>query len=146
MLRLVLVCLVPFAPAKAERIRRRIRLCSLGLRHWDPKGYCPGVCTRAALRAGGGGLLAGAVSKTATAPVEFVRMKMMVGGAKAGGFLEVVAAAWKQNGALGFFNGNLADVIRVTPTKAVQLAAFDVFKRKLSKKDEVRSRPGHARC
>jgi len=85
------------------------------------------------LMAGG---FAGAVSKTATAPVEFVRMKMMVGGAKAGGFLEVVAAAWKQNGALGFFNGNLADVIRVTPTKAVQLAAFDVFKRKLSKKDE----------
>jgi hypothetical protein len=75
------------------------------------------------------------MSKTATAPIEFVRMQMMVG--QGGGLANIVATAWAK-GPQAFFAGNLADVVRVTPSKAVQLAAFDSFKRVLSKRDKVR--------
>jgi len=75
------------------------------------------------------------MSKTATAPIEFVRMQMMVG--RGGGLANIVATAWAK-GPQAFFAGNLADVVRVTPSKAVQLAAFDSFKRVLSKRDKVR--------
>ena len=62
-------------------------------------------------------------------------MKLMVGQGQ--GFAEVVAATWKKGGAIAFFNGNFADVIRTAPQKSVQLAAFDFYKKLLSKPDPV---------
>lgn len=52
------------------------------------------------------------MSKTATAPIEFVRMQMMVG--KGGGIAQIVNTAWAK-GPTAFFAGNLADVVR-SPT------------------------------
>jgi hypothetical protein len=54
----------------------------------------------------------GSMSKTATAPIEFVRMQMMVG--KGGGIAQIVNTAWAK-GPTAFFAGNLADVVR-SPT------------------------------
>lgn len=92
------------------------------------------------------------VSKTATAPLEAIRIKLMVGGSgegrrdidfvgafpradlqnhlrsrlplSAGSTVKEVIANISRNGGLkGFFNGNLADVIRTAPQKSVQLAS-----------------------
>ena len=82
------------------------------------------------LLAGG---VAGAVSKTATAPLECIRMKVMVG---QDGVVDVVKATWSQQGPRGFFAGNLADVVRVIPQKSLQLAAFDLYKKLLSRRDK----------
>jgi hypothetical protein len=62
------------------------------------------------------------VSKTATSPLEVVRMKLMVG-AKGLRVADVAKATWAQGGVRGFFAGNMADVIRTAPQKSVQLAA-----------------------
>mmetsp|Transcript_19727 Transcript_19727/g.62746 ORF Transcript_19727/g.62746 Transcript_19727/m.62746 type:complete len:409 (+) Transcript_19727:263-1489(+) len=84
------------------------------------------------LLAGG---ISGAVSKTATSPLECVRMKVMVGKG-GGGVFHVAKDIFATAGMGGFFKGNGADVIRTVPSKAIQLAAFDTYKRILSKKNK----------
>ena len=89
-------------------------------------------------------LLAGAfsagVSKTATAPIETVRMKLMTGAGKGKSILDVVAATWRAGAVPAFFAGNMADVVRTAPQKAIQLAAFDAYKKLFSRDDP--SKPG----
>ena len=80
------------------------------------------------------GALSGACGKTATAPIEAVRMRVMVGQGTA---RACVAKVWAAGGPLAFFQGNLADVVRVAPQKAIQLAAFDAFKKTFARPDET---------
>ncbi|KAK9789573.1 hypothetical protein WJX73_002973 [Symbiochloris irregularis] len=89
------------------------------------------------------GAIAGAVSKTATAPIETVRMQLMTG-AKGTGVLQVLRSTWCESGFLGFFSGNDADVLRTMPSKAIELASYDLYKRLLSRKDHTgrRRSPG----
>lgn len=82
---------------------------------------------------------AGAVSKTATAPLETVRMQMMTG--TKGSLREVVKTTWVNGGLLGFFSGNEADVLRTMPSKAIELASFDLYKKLLSVNGEGKA-PG----
>ena len=106
--------------------------------------------TGRALLAGG---LSGALSKTATAPVELVRVNITVGkrGAGTGAGAESVAQAAvrivretvRDKGVKGLWRGNGADVLRVMPSKAIQLTAFEALKRRLSVKD---SRTGELVC
>jgi hypothetical protein len=75
------------------------------------------------------------VSKTSTAPLEYLRFQMMMKEAK--GLEAIVAATWKRGGVPAFFKGNLTDIVRVMPSKAIQLAAFDTYKVALSRTDTV---------
>ena len=52
-------------------------------------------------------LCAGAVSKTATAPLEKIRLSMMTSGSKSS-ILDTVVRTWRSGGLLAFFNGNAA--------------------------------------
>ncbi|KAJ0030055.1 hypothetical protein Pint_12371 [Pistacia integerrima] len=66
------------------------------------------------------GAIAGAVSRTAVAPLETIRTHLMVGssGHTTG---EVFQNIMKTDGWKGLFRGNLVNVIRVAPSKAIEV-------------------------
>jgi Mitochondrial carrier protein len=72
------------------------------------------------------GAIAGIVSRTAVAPLETIRTHLMVGsnGNSTG---EVFDAIVKTEGWRGLFRGNFVNVIRVAPSKAVEVICFDLF-------------------
>ncbi|MCL7051214.1 hypothetical protein MKW94_009937 [Papaver nudicaule] len=77
------------------------------------------------------GAIAGAVSRTAVAPLETIRTHLMVG---SGGdsTTEVFNSIMKTDGWKGLFRGNLINVIRVAPSKAIELFAYDTVKKHLT--------------
>ncbi|GAQ86007.1 mitochondrial substrate carrier family protein [Klebsormidium nitens] len=80
------------------------------------------------------GAFAGAVSRTAVAPLETLRTHLMVGsnGKNIG---EVFSNILANEGWRGLFRGNGVNVLRVAPSKAIELFAFDTVKRILTPKD-----------
>ncbi|KAF3333552.1 adenine nucleotide transporter BT1 [Carex littledalei] len=80
------------------------------------------------------GAIAGAVSRTAVAPLETIRTHLMVGsnGNSSG---EVFDSILKTEGWKGLFRGNFVNVIRVAPSKAIELFAFDTVHKVLSPKE-----------
>lgn len=77
------------------------------------------------LLAGG---LAGAVGKTATAPLEAVKLQLVQGRM---GVWEAALLIYHRNGLGGFFRGNGLDVLRTVPAKGIELATFDLLKKSL---------------
>ncbi|XP_058724852.1 adenine nucleotide transporter BT1, chloroplastic/mitochondrial-like [Vicia villosa] len=79
------------------------------------------------------GAFAGAVSRTAVAPLETIRTHLMVGssGNSSG---EVFNNIMNTDGWKGLFRGNLVNVIRVAPSKAIELFAYDTVNKNLSSK------------
>lgn len=79
------------------------------------------------------GAVAGAVSRTAVAPLETIRTHLMVG---SGGesTTEVFRDIMKHEGWKGLFRGNLVNVIRVAPARAVELFVFETVNKKLTPK------------
>lgn len=79
------------------------------------------------------GAIAGAVSRTAVAPLETIRTHLMVGscGQSTG---EVFQDIMNHEGWQGLFRGNLVNVIRVAPSKAIELFAYDTVKKQLTPK------------
>ena len=83
------------------------------------------------------GAIAGAVSRTVTAPVETVKTVLMVSGDKypnvgpLGTGLRIV----KHDGWKGLFRGNGVNVLRVAPSKAIELFAFDTMRKVLVNED-----------
>ncbi|KAL0726498.1 hypothetical protein Bca4012_022591 [Brassica carinata] len=77
------------------------------------------------------GAVAGAVSRTVVAPLETIRTHLMVG---SGGnsSTEVFGDIMKHEGWTGLFRGNLVNVIRVAPARAVELFVFETVNKKLS--------------
>jgi Mitochondrial carrier protein len=71
------------------------------------------------------GAIAGIVSRTAVAPLETIRTHLMVGsnGNSTG---EVFDTIIKTEGWKGLFRGNFVNVIRVAPSKAVEVFCFDL--------------------
>lgn len=71
------------------------------------------------------GAIAGAVSRTAVAPLETIRTHLMVGsnGSSTG---EVCDSILKTEGWKGLFRGNFVNVIRVAPSKAVEVTSFNL--------------------
>ncbi|WOL09213.1 adenine nucleotide transporter BT1, chloroplastic/mitochondrial [Canna indica] len=80
------------------------------------------------------GGIAGAVSRTAVAPLETIRTHLMVGsnGNSSG---EVFQTIMKTEGWKGLFRGNFVNVIRVAPSKAIELFAYDTAKKVLTPKE-----------
>uniref|UniRef100_A0A7N0TAT1 Uncharacterized protein n=1 Tax=Kalanchoe fedtschenkoi TaxID=63787 RepID=A0A7N0TAT1_KALFE len=77
------------------------------------------------------GAIAGAVSRTAVAPLETVRTHLMVG-SSGNSSSEVFNDIMKNEGWKGLFRGNFVNVIRVAPSKAIELFAYDTVNRFLS--------------
>eukprot|EP00976_Prorocentrum_cordatum_P077725 1182809-Prorocentrum_minimum.AAC.2 len=53
------------------------------------------------------------------------------------GLFNIIGQAWQRGGPGAFFTGNMTDIIRITPQKAIQLAAFDKYKSFFSRKDKI---------
>ncbi|TVU08083.1 hypothetical protein EJB05_41468 [Eragrostis curvula] len=79
------------------------------------------------------GAIAGAVSRTCVAPLETIRTHLMVG-SNGGSMTEVFQSIMNTEGWTGLFRGNLVNVIRVAPSKAIELFAFDTAKKFLTPK------------
>ncbi|ESR63706.1 hypothetical protein CICLE_v10008501mg [Citrus x clementina] len=79
------------------------------------------------------GAIAGAVSRTAVAPLETIRTHLMVG-TSGHSTAEVFQNIMQTDGWKGLFRGNLVNVIRVAPSKAIELFAFDTVNKHLSAK------------
>ncbi|KAK3271506.1 hypothetical protein CYMTET_20149 [Cymbomonas tetramitiformis] len=77
------------------------------------------------------GAVAGAISRTATAPMEVLRLRMMVGGNSQGGLSAHVSKLWceaKATRGVVFFAGNGANVARSTPQKSIDFVTFAAYK------------------
>nr|GLL17278.1 adenine nucleotide transporter BT1, chloroplastic/mitochondrial [Ipomoea trifida] len=79
------------------------------------------------------GAIAGAVSRTAVAPLETIRTHLMVG-SSGHSTTEVFHSIMAHEGWTGLFRGNLVNVIRVAPSKAIELFAYDTVNKNLSAK------------
>ncbi|KAF0904673.1 hypothetical protein E2562_036074 [Oryza meyeriana var. granulata] len=79
------------------------------------------------------GAIAGAVSRTCVAPLETIRTHLMVG-SNGDSMTEVFQSIMKHEGWTGLFRGNFVNVIRVAPSKAIELFAFDTAKKFLTPK------------
>ncbi|KAK9682664.1 hypothetical protein RND81_10G088000 [Saponaria officinalis] len=79
------------------------------------------------------GAVAGAVSRTAVAPLETIRTHLMVG-SSGHSTSEVFHDIMKTDGWSGLFRGNFINVIRVAPSKAIELFIYDTVNKKLSPK------------
>lgn len=79
------------------------------------------------------GAIAGAVSRTAVAPLETIRTHLMVG-SSGNSAKEVFQDIMKTDGWKGLFRGNFVNVIRVAPSKAIELFAYDTVNKQLSPK------------
>ncbi|XP_061341038.1 adenine nucleotide transporter BT1, chloroplastic/mitochondrial-like [Gastrolobium bilobum] len=79
------------------------------------------------------GAIAGAVSRTAVAPLETIRTHLMVG-SSGHSTVEVFNNIMNTDGWKGLFRGNLVNVIRVAPSKAIELFAYDTVNKNLSPK------------
>jgi len=80
------------------------------------------------------GAFAGAVSRTAVAPIEAIRTHLMVG-TGAASITSMVQDILRTDGWQGLFRGNGVNVIRVAPSKAIELFAYDTVKTLLTPKD-----------
>ncbi|XP_024390888.1 probable envelope ADP,ATP carrier protein, chloroplastic isoform X2 [Physcomitrium patens] len=90
------------------------------------------------------GAMAGAAAKTVTAPLDRVKLLMQVhgvrmaqeGSSKSIGLLEAVSHIGNQEGMAGFWKGNVPQVVRVIPYSAVQLFAYEAYKKLFKGEDE----------
>ncbi|XVE63506.1 hypothetical protein DITRI_Ditri07aG0025700 [Diplodiscus trichospermus] len=79
------------------------------------------------------GAIAGAVSRTCVAPLETIRTHLMVG-SSGNSTTEVFHNIMQTDGWTGLFRGNFVNVIRVAPSKAIELFSFDTVNKLLSAK------------
>eukprot|EP00210_Caulerpa_lentillifera_P002056 g1971.t1 len=76
------------------------------------------------------GAFSAAVCKTVVAPFERVRMDILLGNTQHGAF-DTCIAILKTEGVLGFWRGNLLNIIRTAPFKAVNFYSYDVYSKAL---------------
>ncbi|KAK4604370.1 hypothetical protein RGQ29_012753 [Quercus rubra] len=77
------------------------------------------------------GAVAGAVSRTVVAPLETVRTHLMIG-SLGHSTTEVFQNIMESDGWKGLFRGNFVNVIRVAPSKAIELFTFETVKKHLT--------------
>ncbi|XP_028764352.1 probable envelope ADP,ATP carrier protein, chloroplastic isoform X1 [Neltuma alba] len=83
------------------------------------------------------GAIAGAAAKTITAPLDRIKILMQTHGVRVGqesakkaiGFIEATTLIAKEEGIKGYWKGNLPQVIRIIPYSAVQLFAYETYKK-----------------
>ncbi|XP_019464776.1 PREDICTED: probable envelope ADP,ATP carrier protein, chloroplastic isoform X3 [Lupinus angustifolius] len=83
------------------------------------------------------GAIAGAAAKTVTAPLDRIKLLMQTYGVRVGqesakktiSLVEAITVIGKEEGIKGYWKGNLPQVIRVIPYSAVQLFAYEIYKK-----------------
>nr|XP_043637079.1 thylakoid ADP,ATP carrier protein, chloroplastic-like [Erigeron canadensis] len=83
------------------------------------------------------GAFSGAAAKSVTAPLDRIKLIMQTHGLRVGkenatkaiGFIQAFVNIGKQEGIKGYWKGNFAQVVRVLPYSAVQLFAYDTYKK-----------------
>ncbi|KAM7463968.1 hypothetical protein LguiA_032089 [Lonicera macranthoides] len=118
-----------FEPTKAQLLKHPLALVAL-------------VPKDAALFAAGA--VAGAAAKTVTAPLDRIKLLMQTHGLRAGqegakkaiGFIEALTLIGKEEGIKGYWKGNLPQVIRIIPYSAVQLFAYETYKKLFKGKND----------
>lgn len=96
------------------------------------------------------GAAAGAAGKVLTAPLDRIKISMQVHGlresqetARRGiSFLEATMKIGKEEGIQGYWRGYFPQVIRVVPYSAVQLVAYEAYKKLFKGEDKALSVPG----
>lgn len=77
------------------------------------------------------GALAGVMSRTATAPLERVKILNQVQNLSHETTCQTLKRIWTQEGVKGLYKGNGVNAIRIAPYNAIQLAAFHRYKHML---------------
>ncbi|CAA6659648.1 unnamed protein product [Spirodela intermedia] len=94
----------------------RVCLVDIGEQAVIPEGISKHLNTSMYLIAGG---VAGAISRTATAPLDRLKVAMQVQTSKAH-LIPTIKDIWKEGAFLGFFRGNGLNVIKVAPESAIK--------------------------
>ncbi|GFR42525.1 hypothetical protein Agub_g3423, partial [Astrephomene gubernaculifera] len=75
------------------------------------------------------GAVAGAASRTATAPLETLRLAAMAGQLQSRSLVQAAQDILSSQGWPGLYRGNFLNVLKSAPQKALDFFAFDAFKR-----------------
>lgn len=74
------------------------------------------------------GGIAGATSRTATAPLDRLKVMLQVQTTRSS-VVSAVTTIWKQDNIRGFFRGNGLNVVKVAPESAIKFYAFEMLKK-----------------
>ncbi|KAI3806944.1 hypothetical protein L1987_22862 [Smallanthus sonchifolius] len=102
----------------------RVSLVDIGEQAVIPAGISKHVHASKYLLAGG---VAGAASRTATAPLDRLKVALQVQTAKAS-IGPAVKNIWKEGGILSFFRGNGLNVVKVAPESAIKFYTYEMLK------------------
>ncbi|EXB41417.1 Calcium-binding mitochondrial carrier protein SCaMC-1 [Morus notabilis] len=102
----------------------RVCLVDIGEQAVIPEGISKHVHASRYLIAGG---VAGATSRTATAPLDRLKVVLQVQMGQAR-IMPAVRDIWKEGGLLGFFRGNGLNVLKVAPESAIRFYTYEMFK------------------
>ncbi|KAK3015747.1 hypothetical protein RJ639_007874 [Escallonia herrerae] len=102
----------------------RVYLVDIGEQAVIPEGISKHVHASKYLIAGG---VAGATSRTATAPLDRLKVVLQVQTTRAH-ILPAVKNIWKEGGFLGFFRGNGLNVVKVAPESAIKFYTYEMLK------------------
>lgn len=102
----------------------RVCLVDIGEQAVIPEGISKHVQRSKFFIAGG---IAGAASRTATAPLDRLKVVLQVQTSHAR-IMPAVKKIWKEDGFLGFFRGNGLNVLKVAPESAIKFYAYEILK------------------
>jgi solute carrier family 25 phosphate transporter 23/24/25/41 len=102
----------------------RVYLVDIGEQAVIPAGISKHVHASKYLIAGG---VAGAASRTATAPLDRLKVVLQVQTTKAS-ILPAVKTIWKEGGVVSFFRGNGLNVVKVAPESAIKFYTYELLK------------------
>ncbi|CAN0915942.1 Calcium-dependent mitochondrial ATP-magnesium/phosphate carrier protein 2 [Linum grandiflorum] len=102
----------------------RMCLVDIGEHAVIPEGIDKQVHRSKYFIAGG---IAGATSRTATAPLDRLKVVLQVQTTRAS-IVPAVKKIWKADGLLGFFRGNGLNVVKVAPESAIKFYAYEMLK------------------
>ncbi|KAL3512049.1 hypothetical protein ACH5RR_024766 [Cinchona calisaya] len=102
----------------------RVYLVDIGEQAVIPEGISKHVHATKYLIAGG---VAGAASRTATAPLDRLKVILQVQTSRAS-IGTAVKSIWNEGGILGFFRGNGLNVLKVAPESAIKFYTYEMLK------------------
>ncbi|XP_010442859.1 PREDICTED: calcium-binding mitochondrial carrier protein SCaMC-1-like [Camelina sativa] len=102
----------------------RVCLVDIGEQAVIPQGISKHVKRSNYFIAGG---IAGAASRTATAPLDRLKVLLQIQKTDAK-IREAIKMIWKQDGVRGFFRGNGLIIVKVAPESAIKFYAYELFK------------------
>lgn len=107
----------------------RVCLVDIGEQAAIPEGISKHVHANRYLIAGG---VAGATSRTATAPLDRLKVVLQVQTTRAH-IMPAIRDIWRDGGILRFFRGNGLNVLKVAPESAIKFYTYERLKKLIAK-------------